>query len=106
MSDSDDETTGDRYMVTTAQGRAKCHWAGFRHGMMQWRRWHWILATSVVDNRSRDQVAKSHMIMAAMWKRQLLGKRWQVIKAEVQDRYKIGKSLRTCSAQVRQQLGC
>ena len=33
MSDSDDETTGDRDMLATAQGRAKCHWAGFRHGM-------------------------------------------------------------------------
>ena len=89
MSDSDDETTSDRDTVTTAHGRVRCHWAGFRHGMIQWRRWHWILGTSVVDNRRRGQVAESQMIMAVMWKRKLLGKRWQVIKEKMQDKQEV-----------------
>ena len=57
--------------------------------MIQWRRWHWILGTSVVDNRRRGQVAKSQMTMAAMWKRKLLGKRWQVIRARMQDKQEV-----------------
>jgi hypothetical protein len=89
MSDSDDETASDINTVTMAQGRARCQWSGFRPGMMQWRMWHGILGTSVVNNRRRGQVAESHMVMAVMWKRRLLGKRWQVIKAGVQDRQEL-----------------
>ena len=63
---TDEETTSDRnteatgsgrqsksVQVTAAHGRARCNWAGFRHGMTQWRRWHWILGTSSVDNKRR-----------------------------------------------------
>ena len=99
MSDSDDETTSDRDTVAAVHGSVRCHWAGFRHGMImiQWRRWHWILGTSVVDNRRRGQVAESQMIMAVMWKRKLLGKRWQVIKARMQDKHKVEDNVMQCT---------
>ena len=34
-------------------------------------------------------MAESQMVMVAMWKRKLLGKRWQVIGARMQDRQEV-----------------
>ena len=94
MSDEDTDATGDEwrskpFQVTTAYGRARCNWAGFRHGLTQWRRWKRILAVSVVDERRRRRVTESQMVMGVIWQRAALGNKWQIVRAKVQDEQEI-----------------
>ena len=103
ISDENTDATGGGWQsksvqVTAAHGRGRCNWAGFRHGLAQWRRWHWILGTSIVDNMRKRQVAESQMVMGAMWQRKLLGNRWQVIRARMQDRQEVEDMRRMATA--------
>ena len=96
MRDEDTNATGDEWrskpvQVTTAYGRAGCNWAGFRHGLKQWRRWKRIriLAGSVVDEKRGRRVTESQMVMGVMWQRASLGNKWQMVRAKVQDKQEI-----------------
>ena len=79
------EWRGKRPPMMTANEKARCNWAGFRHGLAQWNRWKLVLAMPVVDDRRRQRVMESQMAMRVMRRRALLGNKWQIIKAKVQD---------------------